>query len=243
MHFLHVSRILFFVAALAVASSPARAAFEGKVEMKFTDVKNKSDMLMKYFVKGTKLRMDTETPPDKKGRSMLMSSIVDWTTRESLMLMHEQKMCMAMKLPDPQAVNDSMKKKGDTDFKPTGRKEKIAGVEAEEYTAISGGKWTEIWVTKEMGKFFMNQQGKGGGLFGKGKDGSDAWQKFMEKGEFFALRMIQRAKEGAPEDFRMEATKVEKGSQPDDLFAVPAGYQRIENPGLGGALKGLIPKL
>jgi hypothetical protein len=227
---------------LSLASSVA-AAFEGKVDIKMTSARDDGNLSMTYFVKGTRMRTEFKAPADKKGRSEgAFASIVNWETREMMVLMADEKMYMVHKIPDS-ALEKADKAQADSDFKPTGRKEKIAGIEAEEYVGKSDGKRTEMWVTKELGKFMMANQGKGGGgpFGGKKKDPGSAWARFAEQGDFFALRVIQRAKENAPEDFRMEVTKVERSAQPDTLFTPPADYQKFEMPGMGDMLKGMIP--
>ena len=197
-------------------------------------------MAMTYFVKGSHLRIESQIPPDKKHKEGgTFAMIINMESRETIMLMDEQKMYMVHKIPEATAEK-AESKAAEMDFKPTGRKEKIAGIEAEEYAGISNKKRTEIWVTKELGKYMMSNQGKGGPMGGK-KAVASAWQKFAEQGNFFPLRTIQRAKEGAPEDFRMEATKVEKRSLADSLFAPPADYQKLEMPSMGDMMKGMIP--
>jgi hypothetical protein len=163
-----------------------------------------------------------------------MVSIMDMEKREILVLMSEEKMYMVTKMPE-EALDKANKQAAEMDFKPTGRKEKIAGIEAEEYAGTSDKKRTEVWVTKELGKFMMANQGKGG------KKGASAWAKFAEQGNFFALRVIQRAKEGAPEDMRMEVTKVDKGALPNSLFQPPEDYQKFEMPSMGDMMKGMMP--
>lgn len=220
---------LGFVAALTAAVA---SAFEGKVVMSMTAGKDSSTMT--YYVKGTKQRIEF-TMPGEKSRTGTMAMIVDWDKKEWLMLMAEQKTYLVQPMPDMSSMADQ---KG-TDFKPTGRKEKIAGYDAEEYVGTSNGKRIEVWTTKALGNFMMANQGKGG-PFGKGKQ-SGAWEKFMRDNEFFALRMVQRAKEGAKEELRMEVTNVDKTQQADALFKAPADFQRMEIPNMGGLLKGMIP--
>jgi len=214
----------------------AASAFEGKVTMKMTT--GKDSMPMTYYVKDTKMRMEFAPAPDKKNKnSMTFASITDWKALETIILMPEQKMYMVQKL-DKLMESDAMKKSQDVKFEPTGRKERIAGYDAEEYAGVSEGKRTEMWLTKGLGKFMMANQAKPGR---SAKQQVSAWEKFMQQGDFFALRIIQRTKEGAPEDFRMEVTQVEKTSQDDSLFRPPADFQRFEMPNMGGMLKGLIP--
>ena len=226
------SQILAVIVAVISSASLAHA-FEGKVEMKHTDAKRKSEMQMTYYLKGTRMRTEVH-PESKKGKKDegAYVGIFNWETKEMIMLMPgDSKMYMVMTL-DPSDAKALVTKKGDTGFKSTGRKEKIAGIEAEEFTGISNGKWTEIWMTKELGKFMLANQGKGKKIEG--------WEKFMQDGNAFPLRMIQRAKEGAPEDYHMETTSVEKSSQPDSLFVPPADYKKM--PSMGDILKGAIPK-
>ena len=54
-------------------------------------------------------------------------------------------------------------------------------------------------------------------------------------------RVIQRSKEGAPEDMRLEVTKVEKSKLAESLFLPPEGYQKFEMPSMGDMMKGMIP--
>lgn len=226
---------------LAVITSTLASAFEGKVEMKMTSSRGQGDMPMTYFLKGTLMRVELQMPPDKRNtRGGTYASIMDLNKREVTVLMSEQKMYMVQKIPDA-TVDKASSKAAEVDFKPTGRKEKIAGIEAEEYAGVSDKKRTEIWVTKELGKFMMANQGKGGPMGGGKGAQTSAWAKFAEQGDFFALRVIQRASEGAPEDFHMEVTKVEKGAQPDSLFQPPADYRKFEMPSMGDMMKGMIP--
>jgi hypothetical protein len=229
----------FAVCILTATTATLASAFEGKVEMKMTSSEAKGETPMTYYMKGTHMRMETVVPPDKhnkKGGTFV--AIMDLEAREMTMLMIEEKMYMVSKFPE-ETVAKANEKAAEMDFKPTGRKEKIAGIEAEEYVGTSDKKRTEMWMTKELGKFMMANQGKGGPM--GGKKGASAWAKFAEQGNFFALRVIQRAKEGAPEDMRMEVTKVEKGALADSLFQPPSDYQKFEMPSMGDMMKGMMP--
>ncbi len=215
-------------------------AFEGRVEMKmYTYGKRPTEMPMVYSIKGTKMRTDT-TIADKKGKTQTFGSILNWETQEMLMLMDEQKMYMVVSLKE--AAEKAAKQSGDAgkfEFKPTGRKEVIAGVEAEEWAGISEGKRVEVWVTKTMGKFMMGNSG--GNPMAGGKAKTAAWEQFMQKNDFFTLRTIVRPKEGAPEEMKMEVQKIEKKSLPDSLFVPPADYQKFAMPSMGDMMKGMIP--
>jgi hypothetical protein len=222
---------------LAVLITATAAAFEGKVDMKMTNgPKDKEGTNMSYRIKGEKMRMEMPVDSSKKNKKSDEESmgavIMDMKKKEMIMLMTEQKMYMVHAIPEPK---EPKKKSSDVDFKATGRKEKIAGIEAEEYVGVSGGKINEVWVTKELGKF-MTQQGGPGGKNGSG------WEVFAQKGEMFPLRVIQRAKAGGPEEFRMETTNVDRSKQDESLFVPPADYQKFSmGGGMSDALKGMIP--
>lgn len=226
---------------LAATTATLASAFEGKIEMKMTSSQSKEEMPTTYFLKGTHMRMEMATPPDKHNKEGgKFAVIINMETRESIMLMDKDKMYMVNKIPEPSAEKTAEKSSA-PEFKPTGRKEKIAGYDAEEYVGISGKKYIEMWVTKEFGKVIMANQGKGGPMGGKPKDSASAWQKFAEQNDFFALRTIIRAKEGGPEEMRMEVTKIDKGPLADSLFLPPADYQKFEMPSMGDMMKGMIP--
>ena len=221
---------------LAVVTSAIASAFEGRVELTMTS-SDSGSLPVTYFLKGTHMRTEMVVPADKDNKNgSTMVSLMDFDKKEITMLMPDQKMYMVQSLAE-ELDDKSDSKKTDTDFQPTGRKEKIAGIEAAEYVGQTKKKQTEIWVTKELGTFMIPSQGKGG----KKSPQNSAWAKFAEKEGFFALRVIQRAKPDAPVDFQLEVTKVEKASQADKLFVPPSDYQKFEMPNKGDMMKGMIP--
>lgn len=231
------SRLLFrFLAAgfLTLLSAVGASAFEGKVAMTMTSGKNVHPI--SYYIKDSRMRTEMTITEDKKGKKLTAVSLFDLKSREMQVLMPEQKMYMTLSIPEPDTNGEGKGAPG-FEFKPTGRKEKIAGYDAEEYAGISEGKRTEMWVTKELGQFVMANQGKPG----RKPTQSAQWEKFMRDGNFFAMRVIQRAKEGAAEQFRTEVTNVEKVSLPDSLFVPPVDFKKLEMPNMGNMLKGLVP--
>jgi hypothetical protein len=225
---------LFAFFSLALVAS----AFEGKVHMTMTGKKADETTTLVNSIKGALYRSDVTLPGGKAGEAgPSMSMIVNGEKKELITLMNDGKLYFVTTLTDLEKTADEVAKKNDIEFKPTGRKEKIAGYEAEEYVSQSkkrrGGR-TEIWVTKGLGTFLMAQ--------GKGSKPED-WQSFLQKNDLFMLRMINRDKEGSPEITRMEATKVEKMTLPASLFVPPADFQRFETPSMKDMMKGMIPGL
>ena len=256
-----VSRSLKLTAALLVTAA-ALLAFEGRIDMQLTTSKSKTPMTQHYLVKGKLMRIETPSESKKpksddkkrlaaekkhKGDDTIKKddtngeeekdesvvSILDVEKMEMTTLMASEKMYMVLKMPAA-VMKEVDKTKNENPFKPTGRKETIAGVEAEEYAGQTGKTWTEIWVTKELGQIMMS----GGG---KPNSKGNAWDSFLSSENYFSLRTISRAKAGAPEDMRMETTKVERTHLDDSLFVPPPDYKKMEMPDMGSMLKGLMP--
>ena len=64
--------------------------------------------------------------------------------------------------------------------------------------------------------------------------GAGTWEQALKGTGGFPLRVISRDASGK-ETFRMEATKISPGAQPDSAFEPPADYQKFAIPGMGGA--------
>lgn len=244
-----LSRGFKFAAALLLGAA-GLLAFEGQIDMQMTTKKSNEPTTIHYFVKGklirTEMLMDEhkkKTPPKKKQleavkepeseKPEVMISIIDLEKMEMTTLMASQKMYMVNKLP-AQVAKEAEKAQAENPFKPTGRKEIIAGVQAEEYAGQTGKTWTELWLTKELGRLVMSGGGKNGG---KG----NAWDAFLSAENSFTLRTVMRSKQGGDETMRMETLKVDRTSLSDSLFVPPEDYTKMEMPSLGGMLRGLAP--
>ena len=224
---------------LAIFITAAASAFEGKVDMKMTSNGNEKDATsMSYRIKDTKMRIDmsdvsssSSKKKKKKDEDAQGAMIMDFQKKEMIILMPSEKMYMVRTIEEPK--ESTKKKKGDEDFKATGRKEKIAGIQAEEYVGKNDGRIIEVWVTKEMGKY-MSQQGASG-------KGGAGWESFMQQENAFPLRVISRKKADGPEESRMETTAIDRSKQDASLFTPPGDYQKFEMPGFGDMMKGMIP--
>ena len=67
--------------------------------------------------------------------------------------------------------------------------------------------------------------------------GAQGWERALAGKELFPLRVIGHDK-GGKENFRMEATAINKQTLPDALFTPPADYQKLD---MGGMMKGMMP--
>ena len=143
-------------------------------------------------------------------------------------------MYMVMEMPDVTA-QAAAAKPGEATLEKTGEKQKMLGYDAVKYVSTYQGKKTDLWLAEGLGKFMSMESVNpmGGGSRG----GGQPWERALAGQELFPLRVVTYDA-GAREEFRMEATAIEKKSLPDSLFTPPAGYQPIE---MGGMMKGMMP--
>jgi len=177
-----------------------------------------------------------------------MTTIMDMEKMEMIMLMADQKMYMVM--PIKKAVEkgteyaEKHSASANADVVRTGKTEKILGYSCDQIlvTDKDKGTITEMWVASDLGMFMglgNSGGGGGGGLFGGHKSAAAAkWEEVLKGKGGFPMRVITRdAATPDKENFRMEATKIESGSQPDDLFVPPSDYKKFQMPDLGSLFR------
>jgi hypothetical protein len=225
---LRLVRLLCFVVGLGAATSAIAApAFEGRIQIKVTSGRDVSEMA--YAIKGSKMRIEAGDAEER------MASIIDLKAMQMLMLIDSEKMYMVMTIPEA-PHGEAEKEQGS--IEKTSETAVIAGYTATKYLVRSkdSKEPVEVWATEELGTFF-NPESLGGPFGGKSK--TPAWEQLLRSRGFFPLRTVVREKRT---ETRMEVVSVEKTRLPDSLFIPPAGYQRMEMPGLGGMLPGLLGK-
>jgi hypothetical protein len=192
-------------------------------------------MTINMKLKGDKIRMETTMAglPSARGSA----TIIDGGAKKSYTLMPTSKEYLET---DLDAAKKGPTAPPTTPPKPkpvvtkTGRTDKVAGYTCEIVSAVEPGTRarTEICVSK--GLSFL---GMGVGPFSK--LGNEAgWGDALEGG--FPLRMETFDTTGATL-MRMEATRIDKTSEPDSEFQIPPGYKKMTMPsygGYGGAYKG-----
>lgn len=227
-----LSRIFVMGSLLVATHAFAADAFEGKVALAVTPEKGKP-MTLNYVMKGPKLRMDTAMEGHQA------STIMDASKLEMTILMAEQNMYMVMPMKKP-VEHEAAKHQGEatnTDVQVTGKTETILGYKADQIlvTDKEKGTVTEMWVAQGLGTF-MGLGGGGGSPFGGPRKNSAAaakWEEALKGKGGFPLRVISHDAKGK-ETYKMEATKVEPGPQPDSLFLPPPDYKKFEMPDMGG---------
>lgn len=202
------------------------ASFEGKVNFKLSAGRAPAEQIG-YQVKGTKIRLDLA------GQAEVGGIIMDLTKQQTLVIMDAQRMYMVMKLPDVTAQAASTPP-GEAKLEKTGEKEKILGYAAVKYVSTHAGKKTDLWLAEGLGKFMAMEslQPMGGAA-----RTPEPWERALAGLELFPLRIVSYDT-SAREEFRLEATAIEKKSLPDSLFNPPAGYQPLD---MGGLMPGMMP--
>ncbi len=224
-------RIFAVGSLLTAVHSFAADAFEGKVTLAMTSDKGKVTTVNQTLKEG-KLRIDMNSEGHQG------ATIMDMSKFEMTVLMPERNMYMVMPLKKP--VEQEMAKHhedpaANMDVQSTGKTETILGYKTDQIvmTDKDKGTTTEMWVAKSLGTFMG--MGSGGSPFGQKRNAATAakWEEALKGKSGFPLRVVTHDAKGN-ETFKMEATKIEPGPQPDSLFVPPPGYQKFEMPNLGG---------
>ncbi len=121
---------------------------------------------------------------------------------------------------------------------PSGHKETIAGYSCEHYLLqIKDGEPIDFCVAKGLGNYLFG--GSGGGQGGRAAAAGSLSEHpefrqmaVMFKDGFFPLKMT--ITKGGKTVMVQEATRVERKSLPDEVFAIPAGYTQIKIPSIPG---------
>lgn len=229
------------------AASSGGGNFEGVITMKMgTEVQ--TGMEMTYSLKGRHTRIETNVPNGPEAHAVML---FDLEASKVTTLMPSRKMYMTIDLKQAaedmkNVAKDSKKSQGDEEKFPkltdTGKQETIAGYTCEHW--LMGDKQNlDMCVAKGLGYFGMGGQGGGGlsalkNLAFSPKLLAEAathpeWVKFLEGGAF-PLKITST--EDGKVKMNMEATRIEKKSLDDSLFAVPADYKEF-NMGMPGGGK------
>jgi hypothetical protein len=235
------------------AGTPSRASsgggnFEGVITMKM-ETEAQKGMEMTYSLKGRHTRIETNVPNGPEEHAVML---FDLEASKVTTLMPSRKMYMTIDLKEAaenmkRVAKDLKKSQDEEDSKfpkliDTGRQDTIAGYTCEHW--LMGDKQNlDMCVAKGLGYFGMGGQGGGGlsalkNLAFSPKLLAEAaahpeWVKFLEGGAF-PLKITST--EDGKVKMNMEATRIEKKSLDDSLFAVPSDYKEF-NMGMPGGGK------
>lgn len=228
----------------SAASSVGSGSFEGMITMKMEGESQKGAEIT-YLLKGGHARVEMKTPDNPEYQGVMLWNLED---AKMITLIPSRKMYMTI---DMKEAAENMKDMSKNMKKPqieeekfpqltdTGREEIIAGHTCEHW--LMGDKQNlDMCVAKGLGYFGMGGQGGGLGalknlafspkLLAEAASHPE-WVKFLEGGAF-PLKVTST--EDGKIKMNMEATKIERKSIDDSLFAVPPDYKEFSMGGLGG---------
>ncbi len=203
---------------LGAGSLKAAGSFEGVVNYNLT-MKDGTGT-MDYMIKEKKIRMNMVL----KGRAS--DVIMDMDTKQMIMMMPQQKMYMAMSIPDTQKAQAHALASGK--LTKTGNTEVIAGKTAEEWLYQSEKGTSSIWAASGMGVFM--------GMSSKPNDANSAWTEAVKKNGLFPLKVVSKDKDGKMV-MTMEATKMTPQTVDPGVFVPPSDYHKMDM-GFGAAMMG-----
>lgn len=214
---------------LVPAIAPAQKAFEGTVTYRITAGPQSAEV--RLVSHGRRLRTETAIPGMPEASSV---QIQDAEKKQTVTLMPSRKAYTVSKWTDTEAAARELRTmtgaSGSTARPPnitrTGQRATIAGHSCE-VVVMGKAQDVEMCIAAEPGPFLFGMEGGGfavpaeyAGLAADFRDG--------------ALLLRLRGKQRGQWEEQMVATAIEPGRVPDSAFDVPAGYQVIQVPSLGG---------
>jgi Domain of unknown function (DUF4412) len=233
---------------LLAAASPARAQFEGVAEMKITTSTGKGISIPasgKVFVTRAAYRMEWEmdisrftrgksagaSDAPQRIRTVLFGTLAD--PDHLTMLDDARKTYSVWDVKKTRTEAGELPKQTYTVQKQGA--DTVAGLSCQKAELTSSnGNVIDVCVSKDFGgsSDWLAVLGR------RQREGSGWVAALRENGlAGFPLRFSMRTKAGAEPFVAMQVTKIERGPQPEALFAVPAGYKQTEF-----ALGGLSPE-
>lgn len=200
--------------------------FEGEIDMTVTTgaamgATTGVGITVNMKLKGDRMRMEVSMPGVTG--SFMGATIMDAGKKKSWTLMPTTKEYIETDLdvakPPPVATTKPIITK-------TGRTDKIAGYSCDIITVTQPGKRDRTEFCMSKGLTFL---GMGMGPFSS--MGNAEFGDVMKEG--FPLRMESFDATGA-QVMKMEATRIDKKSESDSDFEIPAGYKKMATPGYGG---------
>ncbi|MGH9754176.1 MAG: DUF4412 domain-containing protein [Blastocatellia bacterium] len=223
------------------SSSSGGGDFEGEITAKmFTDAQ---PMEIRYATKGSRMRAQMQL---STSGPQMDAILMDFSSGTQTMLFSQNKTYVTMNLSEMAGeMTKEAGKDSSGDFPkvtPTGKTETIAGLTCQHWL-IGDKQDTDVCMAKGLG-YFAGGGGGGGGILDQLKnlalrekikaqlDANPEFAKFVEGGAF-PLKVAHI--ENGQSKTILEVTSVERKSLDDSLFTVPAGYKKMEFPGMPGA--------
>ena len=222
-----IVRKLSVVAAIVTAMpAAAQSSFEGVIVFTATSAGRPATDTMIQTTKGSMLRFETVLKPGQKEQGAM---IYDFKAHTMTVLMMHEKKYMIMPIKQTETMTKAI---GDVKLTKTGRTATVAGVSCQIYHASRtnerGTKEGEACFAKGVGlammDIFAGMGGRGGG--------NSAVEAFhdLAKEDLHMLKAWE-LKDGS-EQGTLEAVKIDRKSVDASLFAIPAGFTKVEMPSM-----------
>ncbi len=176
-------------------------------------------------IKGERARVEIDVAPN-------VSMIVDSKSGQVIQLLHDSRSLLRFDREKAKKMGDRILKDTDSSLeiatpKPTGKKEKINGYEAEEYTAETPKYKARYWVAKTYPDFqaILNQMK----LLQKSIFAT-VRKAMPEYYDFPGLPIRTKIKFHDQPEFTTTITSVSQAPLPDSDFSAPAGYSEMQPP-------------
>lgn len=216
-------------------------SFEGEITMHATTSRGTAEDIT-FDAKGNKIRFDA---PSQRGEQSHV--IFESGSKKILVVMDTQKSYMEMDLTAMQnmavgmghAPNQPSVPSAQATVTKTGKHEKIAGYDCEDWDIKEqNGKKAQACIAE--GIPFLDFAS-----LSPMQAPQNNWMTELHDKRLFPLKVVEYDPAGK-EMSRMEVTKIEKKKLDDSVFAIPAGYKKIEiptfgRPGLPPSVPGLAP--
>jgi hypothetical protein len=217
---------------------PLSNGFEGEIDAVVKDAKSASQTFpVTVLVKGDKVRADVPEQLARHGASPMGAPsyvIVDAGAKKLYVVLDPQKQVLFFDLNQAPAMAKSFGASGASAGRSadggahspppkvakTGRFETVAGTRCEDWDVVSDHREATVCVANEGASVFSIPFG--------GAPPESAWMAELLDGRHFPMRVVTYDKDGAAETSRVEVTKIDKKSVPDEGLKVPAGYTQID---------------
>ncbi len=193
------------VSALTAANPP----FEGEI---LVSVKDEASMKLPasitYDVKGNKVHYAPAAAP--------VYAIGDLDAQEAYTIDDASKRYDAIEVkPAPNAKPATAPK-----VQKGGKNEKVAGLDCEDWTIDDGAEKVDVCASKGIAYFDLATNAKAG-------SSETPWAAVLTTEKAFPLRVVVHDKSGK-EEYRAEATRVERKKLDDSMFKPPAAYKKAD---------------
>jgi hypothetical protein len=190
---------------LASANTP----FEGEILVSVTDeAAKKLPATITYDVKGNKVRYVPAAAP--------VHAVGDLDAQRAYAIDDGQKTYDALDVKASAGAKVSAPPK----VQKTGKLEKVAGLDCEDWTIDDGNEKVDVCASKGIAYFDLASDAKPG-------NAETAWATALTSAKAFPLRLVVHDKAGK-EEYRAEATKADRRRIDDATFQLPTGYKTAD---------------